>query len=99
VDCPYPLMLLEEIQNSEKYGYDRESFSMEFYGHRLHIIHNDACEHPETIGGIYHVGLYCSRCSKDVVWRGRFSTEDYVSRIALAKWFVLAEFGEQCRKS
>lgn len=89
-------MLLDEIANVEEYGFDRRSFPVDFYGHHLTILYNDCCEHPETIGGIYHLGLHCPRCDEDAIVRGRLPMEDWVEYVPLVKWLLFSEFGHRC---
>jgi len=83
--------------STEEYGFPRSFFPVEWAGHEIHILHNDA---HETVDDRFqvHLTLHCPRCDEEHTVRGRMppEVEDYNYRSALAKLTVLGYFKHKC---
>jgi len=63
-------MWLDQYLNAvEALAFDREDFPKYYNGHRIIVLHNDARVTEDRL--YVHLGLYCTRCEKDAILRGR----------------------------
>lgn len=83
--------------STEKYGFPRSFFPVNWANHEIHLLHNDAHETVDNRFQI-HLTLHCPRCDEEHTVRGRLPPEfeDYNYRAALAKLTVLGAFNYEC---
>lgn len=83
--------------SSEELGFARSFFPVEYSGHEVHLLHNDA---HETVDGRLqlHLTLHCPKCDSEHTVRGRLPPEviDFEYRAALAKLVALGWFDDDC---
>jgi len=77
----------------ESFGFRRDSFPLEYNGHRIHLLHNDAYVLDDERLQV-HFTLYCSECDSEFTLRGRSNAWDGWSPQHLqdAKVLILGPF-------
>jgi len=63
----------KHLEETERYGFDRACFPVEYNGHEIYILSNDA----KMVDGriIYDLSLHCISCRVNSTIAGRFPAE------------------------
>lgn len=90
------MSLSSRLGEAEEHGIPRRAFPMDYRGHRLILLINDA--HDTDDGRVLiHVALMCSQCDKYHTVRGRTPYGNATpNRIALAKLAAFGPFTSDC---
>ncbi len=83
--------------SSEAYGFPREEFPIEWNGHLILLLENNA---HVTVDGLLevHINLHCKWCESDSIFRWRFAPKysEYDRAASFSKLLVLNPFNDSC---
>lgn len=87
------MRLDEHLSQVEKFGFNRFTFTFGWNEHRIHLLKNDARATPDGRLQV-HLSLYCSRCDKGSIIRGKssYGTEWEPRHMQLVKVAALAKY-------